>query len=178
MKIIDKILRLYNIASYNRDWLKFIAPFAPKGSSRTECFRLRNGQALHVPRDARFILNEIYLDKVYDVPGIEPARLRHVLDLGANVGLFATYIASLNPQTTIYCFEPAKSNFEDLQLNVDRNRVNARLFPAAVSNQEGRGFLSHRGSSVEFIRKKSTAFPLRVFSPSVAWSVSTFLSLT
>lgn len=150
MKLIEMPRRLCHIAAYNRDWLKFLPPFANRGSSRTECFRLRNGQVLEVPRDARFILNEIYLDKVYDVPGIDPSRLRHVLDLGANVGLFATYISSLNPQATIYCFEPAKSNYDDLQVNVNRNRVNARLFPSAVSNKEGKGFLSHQGSSVEF----------------------------
>ena len=150
MNVIEKLHRLYKIASYNRDWLKFIPLFANKDASRTERFRLRNGQVLEVPRDARFILNEIYLDRVYDVPTIKFAQLRHVLDLGANVGLFATYIASQNPKATIYCFEPAASNYQDLCINVQRNNVNARLFQSAVSLQDSKGYLSHRGTSVEY----------------------------
>jgi FkbM family methyltransferase len=149
MTLLKKFARLPQVAAYNRDWYRYL-PLPGSGNNETEEFRLRNGQVVEVKRDARFILNEIYLDRVYDLPGVPYSCLTHILDLGANIGLYATYVASLNPHATLHCFEPAKSNYEILERNIRRNRVNARLYESAVSVNTGVGFLSHKGSSVEY----------------------------
>lgn len=148
--ILRKLARIPGVAAYNRDWHKYLKPPAIGAEDSIATFRLRNGQVLEVKNDARFVLNEIYLDRVYDMPGVDYQNLTNVLDLGANIGLYATYISSLNPNATIYCFEPAADNFRILERNIHRNRVNAKLFQAAVSTEDGSGFLSNERSSVEY----------------------------
>lgn len=150
MEFIKKLARLPRVVAYNLDWYRYL-PFAGKANSGVvERFRLRNGQVLDVKRDGRFVLNEIYLDRVYDLPNVSYSGLRHILDLGANIGLFATYVASQNPLATVHCFEPSADNFALLKRNVERNLVNARLYQTAVAVNEGVGLLSRRGSSVEY----------------------------
>ena len=150
MKILKKLARLPRVAAYNRDWRKYLKVPAVDADHSVETFRLRNGQVLQVKNDARFILNEIYLDRVYDMPGVSYSKLINVLDLGANVGLYATYVSSQNPTATIYCFEPSNSNYQILKYNIRRNNVNAKLYQAAVSVEKGTGFLSKQKSSVEY----------------------------
>lgn len=150
--MLSKLIRLSKIAAYNRDWQKYLPFLGGDSDQETQTFRLRNGQVVEVKSDARFILNEIYLDKVYDIlgEGADYSQLGSVLDLGANVGLFATYVSSRNSRATTYCFEPAAVNYRILQRNIQRNTVNAKIFQLAVSVDEGLGHLSHRGSSVEY----------------------------
>jgi FkbM family methyltransferase len=119
-----------------------------KGSSKL--YRLRNGQSILVNDDARFTLNEIYLDRIYDVPGADISSCRSVLDIGANVGIFALYVASRAPEATIHCFEPQSSNFELLRRNLARAGIRATGHQLAVSASSGAGYLSLRGSSVEY----------------------------
>jgi FkbM family methyltransferase len=113
-------------------------------------YRLRNGQAIFVNDDARFTLNEIYLDRIYDVPGADISSCRSVLDVGANVGIFALYVASKAPQATIHCFEPQSSNFEILRRNLAAVGIRATAHKLALSPSSGTGYLSLQGSSVEY----------------------------
>ena len=52
-----------------------------------------------------------------------------VLDVGANIGLFAKWIAAHNPDRRVHCFEPLASNVRLVRLNC----------PAAVVNTVGVG---------------------------------------
>ncbi len=58
-----------------------------------------------------------------------------VLDCGANVGQTARNLRQAYPQATIYCFEPVRSVFEQLQARADELRIHP--VPAAVSNENG-----------------------------------------
>lgn len=149
-QIMKKLARLPRVAAYNRDWHKYFQAFAGADKGSIETFRLRNGQILELKPDARFILNEIYLDRVYDLPGTAYSQLTHVLDLGANVGVYAAFVCAQNPDARIYCFEPASNNYQILARNVQRNQINATLYQAAVSVEAGDGFLSQQMSSVEY----------------------------
>jgi FkbM family methyltransferase len=111
---------------------------------------LRNGQTVTLKDDGRFILNELFLDRIYDVPGTDIFSCRSVLDIGANVGVFALYMASRAPEATILCFEPASSNFEILQKNLTRAGIRAKAHELALSASPGAGYLSLQGSSVEY----------------------------
>lgn len=57
------------------------------------------------------------------------ARPGEILDVGANIGLFAKWIAHHNPERRLHCFEPLPSNASMVRLNC----------PAAVVNQVGVG---------------------------------------
>jgi hypothetical protein len=106
--------RLRAVQQYNRDWLKY-AVCRYRRSDTVVRFRLRNGQTVTTVAEAAFVLNEIYLDRTYDVPGVDWRKCRSILDLGANVGAFALYAPFRVPNATVYCFEPALKSFRTVQ---------------------------------------------------------------
>jgi FkbM family methyltransferase len=75
---------------------------------------------------ADLILDEIFHSQVY-FPTItsrtkfEIKRGETVIDIGANIGLFATCAASLSRTGKVYCFEPSKDNFARLQYHRQHN---------------------------------------------------------
>jgi FkbM family methyltransferase len=143
--------RLYGLIKYNRDWLLYLLRhYEGAANDRTTTYRLRNGQVVTLKDDARFILNEIFIDRVYDIKGANLSCCRSVLDVGANAGAFALYMASRAPEATIHCFEPETSNFEILQRNLTRAGVRATAHKLAMSTSSGVGYLSRQGNSVEY----------------------------
>ena len=141
--------RLSGLVRYNRDWPKYLLHryAGPRGPLAT--YRLRNGQTVALKPDVRFILNEIYLDRAYEIPGVDLAGCRSVLDLGANVGIFALYVASRSP-ALLHCFEPESTNYEVLERNLRANRVNAKAYKVALSTSCGTGRLRLDRSAAEY----------------------------
>ena len=144
--------RLAQIAAYNKNWSHYIlGRFSPADQVLT--FRLRNGLRLELKSETRFLLNEIFLDRVYDLPGFEYSDGGKVLDLGGNVGLFAFYVATRSPQARIYSFEPSSENLSHFRRNLEQNPAYAEritLLPMAVGAANGTATLSLKGSSAEF----------------------------
>jgi FkbM family methyltransferase len=132
--------RVRAVQRYNRDWLKYALCRYRRPDSVVR-FRLRNGQNVETVSDAAFVLNEIYLDRTYDVQGVDWLKCHSILDLGANVGAFALYAASQAPNARIYCFEPASKAFRTLESNIASNRLFARAFKLAISDISGVGRL-------------------------------------
>jgi FkbM family methyltransferase len=59
-----------------------------------------------------------------------------VIDIGANIGLFATYAASLSGKGRVYCFEPSRKNFARLAYHQHINGLNnLTLVNKGVSDQ-------------------------------------------
>lgn len=67
-------------------------------------------------------LPDLFLQSTYQVNRIEAAGV--VLDLGANVGLFAAWIAHHNPGRKIFCFEPLTENAKLIPMNCPGAQVN------------------------------------------------------
>jgi FkbM family methyltransferase len=67
------------------------------------------------------------------------SNLKTIIDIGANMGAFSIYAASLSPEAKIYCYEPVERNFEYLQKNIEVNSFSGRVFPfrIAVGSCEG-----------------------------------------
>jgi FkbM family methyltransferase len=124
------------VQRYNRDWLKHALCWYRRPDSVVH-FRLRNGQNVETVSDAAFVLNEIYLDRTYDIQGVNLITCYPIPDLGANIGAFALYAASQTPNARIYCFEPASKAFRTLESNLARNRVFARAFKFVISDISG-----------------------------------------
>lgn len=141
--------RLISLIRYNRDWPKYLYHRYSSGG-RPLKFRLRNGQIIEVNWDARWTLNEIYLDHVYDIPGVDLRRCRVILDIGANVGIFSLYAASFNPSAIIYSFEPVEANFATLQRNLraSGNSKGVRPYQLAVGAKCGNGYMEIAAASV------------------------------
>jgi FkbM family methyltransferase len=63
---------------------------------------------------------------------------RHIVDVGANTGLFTLLAATVNPQATVHAFEPFPPALDLLEANLRSNRLdNVRLHRAALSDQPG-----------------------------------------
>ncbi len=66
-----------------------------------------------------------------------------VIDVGANIGVYALPWAAANPDVAVHCFEPNPAVRERLGRNVALNRLSARirLHPEALSDHAGRAEL-------------------------------------
>ncbi len=59
-------------------------------------------------------------------------------DVGACVGIYSLFCASLFPRMIIQAFEPMHKNFVELEANRDRNRFkNILCYPWAIGNYDG-----------------------------------------
>lgn len=63
-----------------------------------------------------YIYKEIFIDGCYDYPTLHAEAT--IVDIGANTGLFSIRMKQLYPQSTLYCFEPFPTNFQQLQKNI------------------------------------------------------------
>ncbi|MHC4915530.1 MAG: FkbM family methyltransferase, partial [Planctomycetota bacterium] len=89
------------------------------------------------------ILREIYSTRPYIEPSREELAGRDeyvVVDCGANLGLYTTKVAKLDPQKIrVYSYEPHPETFELLRGNVERNGLaNVSAFRKAVGGACGR----------------------------------------
>lgn len=158
---------------YNRDWLRYMRAHFVRDTGETLLrFRLRNKQTVVLRASVRTTLNEIYLHRVYDIPGVHFRSCRHVFDFGANMGVFALYIGARAPAASISCFEPSTANFAMLEQNLVANQVPARAYRMAISTLPGPRRLSlaaHSGGyaldrSVDRFEKVECADLAKVFS--------------
>ena len=75
---------------------------------------------------ASLILDEVFNARVYfptidERTRFEIKRGETVIDIGANVGLFAACAANLSRTGKVYCFEPSRDNFARLQYHQKSN---------------------------------------------------------
>ncbi|MCG8590145.1 MAG: FkbM family methyltransferase [Proteobacteria bacterium] len=93
--------------------------------------------SVRIPRAEVFRLKEILVEAGY--AAFERARpgRRVVVDVGANVGVFAIYAHCLDPQARIHCFEPAPDTLDLLRQNV-ADLPTVRVHDCALSNRSGR----------------------------------------
>jgi FkbM family methyltransferase len=76
---------------------------------------------------------QIFLRRIYDVRPTD----RQIVDVGANVGLFACYAAWKAPQARLLAVEPFPSTVERLRENLVQNHANGRVevLAAALSSR-------------------------------------------
>lgn len=98
-------------------------------------------------RDIEYIYNEIFLGKAYDHPQITLSERPTIIDVGANVGLFAIWAARTYCPRTILCYEASPTTHECLLQNVARHvggEATATCLNLAVSFEPGRELVLHQ----------------------------------
>jgi len=111
------------------------------------------------------IFFEIFVFKIYERVDADILRSETIIDIGANVGLFAVYAATLNPKVQIHAFEPFPKNLEQMKINLRLNQnPPVRLHAEAVSDQSGEAALyfapgDDSGCSLNPIQGQSVAVP-------------------
>ena len=83
-----------------------------------------------------FIFGEVFEHEYYRLS--LPRQPATILDLGANAGFTTVYFARAYPDARLACVEPMPNNLRVLKRNLELNRVDARVFPAAVHARDGR----------------------------------------
>ena len=102
--------------------------------------RMRNGVALDGPEtiELAFLFQETWLRRIYSPPGYEIGPGETVVDVGANIGVFATYAATRAPGVTVHAYEPFPENVKWLRQNVARSGLtNVRVNQRAVCAETG-----------------------------------------
>lgn len=61
----------------------------------------------------------------------------HIIDVGANNGVYGLVAKAVNPKSEVYCFEPHPVFFKNLENNIKRNNFNIRALQSAVSDVNG-----------------------------------------
>jgi FkbM family methyltransferase len=124
---------------------------------------LRNGLIVHHgPGDSPlFIFNEIFRQRCYTRRGFyRPHPGDTVMDLGANIGLFALYLQARAPGIRVHCFEPATQTRRRLEHNLSANGLgeDVSVYPLAVSDRErAAGLQQGRNSGVRSLFKNPNA---------------------
>ena len=99
--------------------------------------RLRNGITVYHESEDLVLetLYEIFYRKVYTGGGFYfPRPGDTIFDCGANIGLFALYLCSLERRLRIVCFEPCAKTLKMLDKNITINELSetVEVFPCAL----------------------------------------------
>jgi 31-O-methyltransferase len=113
---------------------------------------LRSGLTIrHQPSDPmKYVFYEIFGAEVYTRSGFYvPSSHDTVIDCGANIGLFAFYLANNAPGIQVHCFEPASDTRRRLEMNLKSNRLNKSIhvYPFAIFGEAGTKLLRHAEST-------------------------------
>lgn len=115
------------------------------------------------------IVDEIFVQKVYNPEFMHLTAVDTVIDIGANIGIYSLYAASAGAKN-IYCFEPLPSNIILINKNFEINKLKKPIIvEAAVSDKNGYeklflGETDPHGSLFNYDRKKTRSKYIRVKS--------------
>jgi FkbM family methyltransferase len=110
--------------------------------------RLKSGERLILrcsPATDISVAYEVFVMEIYRSPTVlDPATVRRIVDLGANVGYSVVYLARRYPEAHIDAFEPNPSELEVLAHHLEINGIRERvtLHPVAAGNASGHALLS------------------------------------
>lgn len=96
----------------------------------------RNGVKLESPPevDLHFLFQEVWVDQIYTPTGFEIKDGDTIVDIGANIGVFAVFAATRANDTTVYAFEPFPENVSFLRENIRQSGLeNVKVFQKAVA---------------------------------------------
>jgi FkbM family methyltransferase len=65
------------------------------------------------------------------------AKSNTILDVGANTGVYSLLAGAVNPEASIFAFEPLRTVYSQLKQNVSINKFIIKPFEIAMSNQNG-----------------------------------------
>ena len=118
--------------------------------SEQSLYTLPNGQIIlhHNQYETEFVYREIFENKVYFKHGITLEGDASVLDVGANIGLFALYVSLHYPSAKIFSFEPAPQNCRLFQHNLEKY-PRVKLFQQGLAGHNGEAqFTYYPGYSI------------------------------
>lgn len=64
-------------------------------------------------------------------------KVKYILDVGSNTGIYSLVSKSINQNSQIYAFEPVKRTYNKLKRNININKFNINTFEIALSDKDG-----------------------------------------
>ncbi len=113
---------------------------AKRSGQLLSSIRLRNGVVLNSPKevDLNFLFHEIWLDEFYAPTGYDIGSGETVIDIGANIGVFALYAATRASGVEVSSFEPFPKNAEYFIGNKEASNVsNIKFYQLAIGDGFG-----------------------------------------
>ncbi len=90
-----------------------------------------------IPINEVFRIKEIFHEQIYSIMRLNTQnKPLTIIDVGANIGLFAIYMKCLNPENVIYCFEPSPGTLNLLKKNVGSIK-GISIYPYGLFSSEG-----------------------------------------
>jgi FkbM family methyltransferase len=109
--------------------------------------------------ETRFLHDEIFLTESYLQNGVLLRSDAVVFDVGANIGMFALFVAARCPSAHVFAFEPVPEVYAVLAANVESRGISAELFPYGLSDRAGEvRFNYYPGISIMSCRSDYAAF--------------------
>lgn len=108
----------------------------PSPAIRVQLQGADSGRSIWIPENEVFRIRNIFEKDDYRIrPQYLPTGPLSIVDIGANVGLFALYMKRLRLDCDVFCFEPVPQTVELLRRNtVHDPRIH--VYPYALSNHE------------------------------------------
>jgi len=122
--------------------------FLNSGDSRVKTVRLRTSGLQFQVRGAMDVwsIKETFLDRFYERYGFTIQPRWNILDIGAGIGEYTLYAATMQPDSRVIAFEPYPQSFVLMQENLRLGKVpNARAFEKAIGAASGELILDLTG---------------------------------
>ncbi|MFA6073340.1 MAG: FkbM family methyltransferase [Candidatus Woesearchaeota archaeon] len=124
-----------------KNWTTYFKDYFGKLKNQKIIYELRNGIKYSVRGGTcdRGIINEIWIEKYYTPFGFKINEKDIIVDVGAQIGIFSVYAASIAKKGKVYSLEPMPENFEMLKINSKLNKLK-NIIPInyALSDKNGK----------------------------------------
>jgi len=110
-----------------------------QNSDSDDLINLPNGLTISNvnPSETVSLYQEIFTDNIYFKNGIELNDDSIVFDIGANIGLFSLQLGLINPNLTIYAFEPFDILCDCIERNKQIYDLNVKICRVGLSDSSG-----------------------------------------
>ncbi len=164
---LNKILNAFRIIAGVENWGEY-ARWYFKMPPKDDVIRLRNGIKNKIRNKDdmdRWVVNEIWIHKLYTPPGFEIKKDDTVIDIGGHIGTFSMFAASRAKNGKIFSFEPFPESYEILKENIALNKItNVETMNVGIAKEKGiqRIYIDEKGSccnSMYVKKEKSIDIP-------------------
>ncbi|HVP24222.1 MAG TPA: FkbM family methyltransferase [Conexivisphaerales archaeon] len=131
---LASLLTLTQLIVTTRNWSVALSDYLGRTKSQTIELVTRSGIPclMRAKTTDLSIYLEVFVKKVYNPRGFEIHAGDVVVDVGAHIGVFTVFAASLAKSGRVYAFEPDNRNFEMLLTNVELNHL-TNVVPSKVA---------------------------------------------
>lgn len=155
MPLKNKVKKLYLKLPFKKKLFQFIRDYiGTPGASIYQHLYFHGYFEVKLNADSQFKLmhygylveNEIFWKGIYG--GWEKESLNIweklsknasvIIDIGANTGIYSLIAKSVNPNASVYAFEPISRVFDKLVKNIELNNCDIKPYRVAVSNYKGK----------------------------------------